>query len=91
VVAFIALMGFDFCTLRECKMVNLATNFGSICLFMLKGKIIWAIALPMAASNAFGGWLGAKLAITKGNGFIRIFLVVVVATLARFAYDVFFN
>jgi uncharacterized membrane protein YfcA len=70
-------------------MVNLATNFGSICLFMLKGKII----LPyMAASNAFGGWLGAKLAITKGNGFIRyFFLVVVVATLARFAYDVFFN
>jgi uncharacterized membrane protein YfcA len=50
------------------------------------------IALPMAASNAFGGWLGAKLAITKGNGFIRyFFLVVVVATLARFAYDVFFN
>jgi hypothetical protein len=27
---------------RRCKMVNLATNFGSICLF--KGKIIWAIA-----------------------------------------------
>jgi uncharacterized membrane protein YfcA len=53
-------------------MVNLATNFGSICLFMLKGKIIWAIALPMAASNAFGGWLGAKL-LRKGNGFIRIF------------------
>jgi hypothetical protein len=43
----------------------------------------------MAASNAFGGWLGQT--ITKGNGFIRIFLVVVVATLARFAYDVFFN
>jgi uncharacterized membrane protein YfcA len=93
VVAFIALMGFDFLhASANAKMVNLATNFGSICLFMLKGKIIWAIALPMAASNAFGGWLGAKLAITKGNGFIRIFfLVVVVGTLARFAYDVFFN
>jgi uncharacterized membrane protein YfcA len=62
-------------------MVNLATNFGSICLF--KGKIIWAIALPMAASNAFGGWLGAKLAITK-RLYPNIFLVVVVATLARF-------
>jgi uncharacterized membrane protein YfcA len=73
------------------KMVNLATNFGSICLFMLKGKIIWAIALPMAASNAFGGWLGAKLAITKKRLYPNIFLVVVVATLARFAYDVFFN
>ena len=93
VVAFIALMEFDFLhASANAKMVNLATNFGSICLFMLKGKIIWAIALPMAASNAFGGWLGAKLAITKGNGFIRIFfLVVVVGTLVRFAYDVFFK
>ena len=93
VVAFIALMGFDFLhASANAKMVNLATNFGSICLFILKGKIIWAIALPMAASNAFGGWIGAKLAINKGNSFIRIFfLVVVVGTLIRFAYDVFWK
>ena len=93
VVAFIALMGFDFLhASANAKMVNLATNFGSICLFALKGKVIWAIALPMAASNALGGWIGAKLAITKGNGFIRVFfLVVVVGTLIRFAYDVFFK
>jgi uncharacterized membrane protein YfcA len=32
--------------------------------FYIKGKIIWAIAIPMAASNA-GGWIGAKLAIKK--------------------------
>ncbi len=93
VVAFIALMGFDFLhASANAKMVNLATNFGSICLFMLKGKIIWAIAIPMAVSNALGGLLGAKLAINKGNSFIRIFfLVVVVGTLIRFAYDVFFK
>lgn len=93
VVAFIAIMGFDFLhASANAKMVNLATNFGSICLFMLKGKIIWAIALPMAASNALGGWLGAKLAINKGNSFIRIFfLVVVIGTLVRFAYDVFYK
>ena len=71
-------------------MVNLATNFGSICLFLLKGKIIWAMALPMAVCNALGGFLGAKLAISKGNSFIRVFfLIVVVGTLIRFAYDVF--
>ncbi|TAF68346.1 MAG: sulfite exporter TauE/SafE family protein [Flavobacterium sp.] len=93
VVAFIAIMGFDFLhASANAKMVNLATNFGSICLFMLKGKIIWAIALPMAASNALGGWLGAKLAINKGNSFIRIFfLVVVIGTLVRFAYDIFYK
>jgi hypothetical protein len=32
--------------------------------FYIKGKIIWAIAIPMAASNAFVG-LSAKLAIRK--------------------------
>lgn len=93
VVAFIAIMGFDFLhASANAKMVNLATNFGSICLFLPKGKIIWAIALPMAGSNAMGGWMGAKLAINRGNKFIRIFfLIIVVGTLIRFAYDVFFK
>jgi uncharacterized membrane protein YfcA len=93
VVAFIAIMGFDFLhASANAKMVNLATNFGSICLFLIKGKIIWAIAIPMAFSNALGGFLGAKLAINKGNNFIRIFfLVVVIGTLIRFGYDVFFK
>jgi uncharacterized protein len=93
VVAFIAIMGFDFLhASANAKMVNLATNFGSICLFMIKGKIIWAVALPMAICNAIGGWIGSKLAINKGNGFIRIFfLIVVIGTLIRFAYDVFFK
>lgn len=92
VLLFITLLGFDFLhASANAKMVNLATNFGSICLFLSKGKIIWMIALPMAVSNAAGGWLGAKLAINKGNKFIRLFfLAIVVIMLARFAYDVFF-
>lgn len=91
VLAFITLLGFDFLQASaNAKMVNLATNFGSICLFVLKGKIIWMIAVPMAVCNAIGGFIGAKLAINKGNKFIRIFfLIVVVGTLIRFAYDVF--
>ncbi|MFM9826642.1 sulfite exporter TauE/SafE family protein [Flavobacterium sp.] len=93
VLAFITLLGFDFINASaNAKMVNLATNFGSICLFISKGKIIWAIAIPMAVFNALGGWMGAKLAINKGNKFIRtFFLVVVIATLIRFAYDVFYK
>lgn len=91
VVAFVSLLGFDFLhASANAKMVNLATNFGSICLFVLEGKILWAIAIPMAVCNATGGFIGAKLAISRGNKFIRIFfLVVVVGTLIRFGYDVF--
>lgn len=93
VLAFVVLMGYDFLhASANAKMVNLATNFGSIALFIIKGKIIWALAIPMALCNAAGGFTGAKLAINKGNTFIRIFfLIIVVGTLIRFAYDVFFK
>ena len=90
VLAFVGLLHFDFLKASaHAKLVNLSTNLGSIFLFLLKGKIIWAIALPMACANALGGFAGAKLAIAKGNGFIRIFfLLVVIGTLLRFLYDV---
>ena len=93
VLAFVIVLGFDFLhASANAKMVNLATNIGSICLFIYKGKIIWAIAIPMAICNAIGGFIGAKLAIKKGNGFIRVFfLIVVIGTLLRFGYDVFFK
>lgn len=90
VLAFVALLHFDFLKASaHAKLLNLSTNLGSIVLFMLKGKIIWAIALPMACANALGGFAGARLAIKKGNGFIRIFfLLVVIGTLLRFLWDV---
>jgi uncharacterized membrane protein YfcA len=93
VLAFIALLGFDFLhASANAKLVNLSTNFGSIVLFLLKGTILWKIALPMAACNGLGGILGARLAIAKGNRFIRVFfLLVITATLLRFGYDVFFG
>lgn len=93
VLAFIALLGFDFLhASANAKMVNLATNFGSIFLFIIKGKILWHIALPMAVCNGLGGYIGAKLAISKGNSFIRVFfLIVLIGTLSRFAWDVFFK
>jgi len=93
IVAFVGVLGFDFLQAStNAKLINLVTNIGSIILFASKGKIIWAIAIPMAICNAIGGWLGAKLAISKGNGFIRtFFLIIVIVILARFGYDVFFN
>jgi uncharacterized membrane protein YfcA len=91
VLAFIGWLGFDFLKASaHAKFVNLSTNLGSIVFFALSGKIIYAIALPMAVCNALGGALGARMAILKGNTFIRIlFLIVVCGTILRFAYDVF--
>lgn len=90
-LAFISILGFDFLhASANAKLVNLASNLGSLVLFISKGKILWLMAIPMAFCNGIGGWLGAKLAIKKGNSFIRVFfLVVVVGTLIRLSYDIF--
>ena len=93
VLAFITLLGFDFLhASANAKLINLATNLGSISLFLLKGIILWQIAIPMAICNGIGGIVGARLAIAKGNRFIRIFfLLIITATLLRFGYDVFWR
>ncbi len=93
VLAFISVLGFDFLhASANAKLINLSTNFGSIILFLLKGSILWSIAIPMAICNGIGGVLGAKLAIAKGNRFIRVFfLIIITVTLLRFGYDAFFT
>jgi len=92
ILAFISLFGYDFLhASAQAKLVNLATNLGSIVLFTIKGKMLWMITLPMAVCNAIGGMLGARMAIMKGNRFIRVFfLIIITGTLLRFAWDVLF-
>jgi len=93
VIAFISWLGFDSLQANaHAKVVNLATNLGSILLFTLKGSILWPIAIPMAICNAIGGIVGSKMALAKGNKFIRsVFLVVIIGTLCRLGYDVFLH
>ncbi len=46
----------------------------------------------MAICNALGGFIGAKLAINKGNKFIRyIFILVILLSICRFGYEVIFK
>ena len=93
VLVFIGLLGNDFMhASAHAKMVNLATNIASITYFASAGLIIYELALPMAACNMLGGFVGSKLALLKGNKFIRIFFLIVVSgTIVRFAYEVFFK
>jgi uncharacterized membrane protein YfcA len=93
ILAFITLLGFDFLKASaHAKLINLATNLGSILFFAASGRIIFAIAVPMALCNAAGGTIGARMAIVKGNRFIRVFfLIIIMGIILRFAYDVFFR
>lgn len=91
ILVFIALLGSDFLhASANAKFVNLATNLAAIIYFSISGHILFEIAVPMAVCNLMGSFAGTRLALLKGNKFIRIFfLLVVFATILRFAWDIF--
>jgi uncharacterized protein len=91
VLGFITLIRLDFLKASaHAKLVNIATNMGSLLYFALKSVILFKVAIPMAVCNITGSFFGARLAILKGNKFIRVFfLLVVTAIILRFGYDLF--
>ena len=53
------------------KPLNFSTNIGSALAFILAGKVIWAIAIPLAIGNSTGSYIGSHYAIKNGEGFIK--------------------
>lgn len=93
VLVFIALLNEDFLHANaHAKFINLSTNLASIIYFAGTGHIFFKLAIPMAVCNMLGGFTGSKLALLKGNKFIRVFfLLIVCGIIIRFAYDIFFR
>lgn len=87
--ALVRLFGHDFLSAAATtKVLNLSTNFGALVLFIATGNVLYAVALPMAAFNVIGGFLGAHLAVRRGSRFIRaVFLVVLTLLIAKMAFD----
>lgn len=51
----------------------------ALIIFILNDQVIWTVGLIMAAGNMLGAWVAVKVAIKKGNAFIRWVLIAVVA------------
>ncbi|MDT0267588.1 TSUP family transporter [Streptomyces sp. DSM 44915] len=70
------------------KIVNVGTNLGALAVFAWHGTVLWQLAPAMALFNMAGGWAGARMALRRGSGFVRVVLLVVVTALvSRLAYD----
>ncbi len=59
------------------NLIGFSVTLVGMLFFAAYGLIEWLPALLMAAGNALGGVVGAKLAIDKGNKLVVVFLVVV--------------
>lgn len=80
VVLLVGLLGYDFLEASaKARLANWATNLAALCVFVPQGAMLWQLGLLMGAVNLVGGYLGARVAVAKGAGFVRVFFVVVVA------------
>lgn len=91
ILFFVSTIGFDFLLASaHAKVVNLATNVGAVIYFIASHNVLWAVALPMAACNLTGSYIGSRLAMLKGNRFIRLFFLgVIFLMILRYGYDIF--
>ena len=91
ILFFVAVVGFDFLTASaHAKMVNVATNIAAFIYFVAHGNVLWHYALPMAACNLTGSFIGAKAALLRGNRFVRwVFLGVIFMMILRYGRDIF--
>lgn len=91
ILAFTAFLGIDLLKSSGCaKITNLASNIASMIVFIINGKVIFAIAIPAAAFAMAGNYAGARLAIKGGSRYVRFAILFVIGLLfVKTAIDLF--
>lgn len=90
VFALVGLLGYSFLEASaKARLANWATNLGALALFVPQGAVLWKIGLVMGACTLVGGYLGARIAVARGAGFVRVvFILIVGAFIVRLGGNV---
>lgn len=82
-LAFVALAGYGVLkATAHTKLLNFASNVGSLLFFSAAGVVVWKVGLVMGAAQFLGARLGARLAMKNGARLIKPLLVATCVVLA---------
>jgi hypothetical protein len=82
IALFVAIFGDELtAATANAKVANFASNLGAVAVFAAAGQVDLRLALPMAAAQALGGAVGARLAIQVGERLVRAGVLLVTAAL----------
>ncbi|NNC70042.1 MAG: sulfite exporter TauE/SafE family protein [Flavobacteriaceae bacterium] len=62
--------------------VALIYSLSALAIFIYNDMINWKYGLILSLGNATGGWFMSRFSVKKGDGFVRIFLIVIVTIMA---------
>ena len=93
VLGFVVILGFEFVVASAyAKIINCMTNISALFVFVRQGNYMLGIAVLMSVCNIAGNFAGSRMALKKGNSYIRVvFLVIVSMMIARYGYDILVN
>jgi len=70
------------------KTLNFATNIASLIVFLIAGKIVWAIGLVMMLGQVIGAWLGSHCLFSINPKYLRLLVVMMCfGMLTKYGFD----
>jgi uncharacterized protein len=79
VFTLVGLLGYNFLEASaKARIANWATNIAALLVFATQGAVMWRVGLVVGICNLVGSYVGARTAVSRGSGFVRVFFVIVV-------------
>ncbi len=76
------LVGFDFLgAAANARALNFASNIAAAVLFTYFGLVNFSYAVPMGLAMIAGAWCGARVALSKGTGYVRPLFIIMTTIL----------
>ena len=83
IVALTLITGMSLVKINSLKLfIVLIYIFSSFIVFLVHGKVDWILGLTLAIGNAFGAYLGSNFAVSKGDKWIRVFIVIAILSMS---------
>ena len=85
------MVGFDFLgAAANARALNFASNIAAAVLFSYFGIVDFAHAIPMGLAMIVGAWCGARVALSKGAGYVRpLFIIMTTVLIGKQLFELF--
>lgn len=92
ILAYTSFIGLNFTTAcANAKIVNLASNISALIVFIMAGKVLYSVAIPVTLFSIAGHWVGSGLVIKNGSKFIKpMMILVLIGLFGKIIFDTFF-
>ena len=83
IVALTLLTGMSLVKVNSLKvLIILIYTISSLVIFLISGKVDFILGFTLAIGNSIGAYIGSNFAVSKGDKWIRVFLVIAILAMA---------